>query len=431
MAVSLSARQFTGPRKGTPWSAAEIEILREMRQAGHPAPAIARRLGRTVGAVYAEARKAGSIVMARKPWTDEEAGQLRSLHEKGYSEALIAENLGRTPASVRAKVEMLGLTPAAKADEPRSRRTATVCRRTVSIRRAPVPGEGNSWKQGEIDALFSMSGKVTLREASERIGRPIGGVRAKAKQLGVVFVIPRKDLGPRDERLAALWSEMQGANAAERIRMIADQLGISRSTVVVRAARLGLRQRRQRRRFDDAARAEIIHLAPEMTASAIARRTGWDLRTVRRVAAEESLVFAAPEPRPAKVKTLPKSEVAVKEKAQAKGRTTASKARAQKKADSIRSVSREAGPARAAATRVVPIAAKEAAIGKPKSVAKIRQPPALTSAHAPMAEKPPAAPMVKPPEMKQGPEERLQMMREVLRKMKRKGYFPADSLTGS
>lgn len=320
MTISFSALQIAASNKGKPWSDADIAILRDMRSARRSAPAIALRLGRTVGAVYAEAKKAGSLVMARKTWTQDEVEQLRKLYLDGNSEALIAEEMDRTPSSVRAKVEQLDLTASSRSSNGKMdrRRKVTVRRHVVHARRFHVPGENGSWTIAQMDELVAMSGAVTLKEASERIGRPLSGVRAKAKQLGVVFLVPGSDRSERDANLIEIWKEHEARSnrgrslAKWQIEAIAQELGVSRSTVIARARELGLRKARNRRRFDEGARAEIKRLAPTMTANGVARATGWDLRTVRRVGEEEELVFAAPARWPAKLKQAVARKVAAR-----------------------------------------------------------------------------------------------------------------------
>lgn len=441
MAVSLSARQFSGPRKGAPWSAADIEILLEMRAAGESAPAIARRLGRTVGAVYAEAKKAGSTVMVRKTWTGEETAMLRELYGKGFSEALIAGKMNRTPCSVRARVELLGLAAEFASRRPgesrpgdrpgdrhKEKRRPAHCRPAGHARRAHVPGEHGSWSHAEMDMLAALSGTVTLKEAASRVGRPLSGVRAKARHLGVVFILPRKDCTARDARLAELWAQMDGIDGAAKVRAIAEALGVSRSTVTARARDLGLRQARVRRRFDEAARAEIARLAPTMTAHGVACQTGWDIRTVRRVAAEDGLVFAERAPRP--VKTLVRAPVVA---------GTVVSRPAKRRAARPKQGRPPAIPPAVAATRpAAPHPVREPAIAT-RTISKSVRKPVETQVKKPIKEpiREPvrrpvtAAHAASPAKNGKGSEERLQMMRDVLRKMKRKGYFPPDRLTGS
>lgn len=419
MTISLSARQIAGPLKGSPWSAADIEVLREMRADGHKAPAIALRLGRTVGAVYAEAKKAGSIVMVRKVWTEAEIGRLHDLYLKGLSEALIAEALDRSPSSVRAKVELLGLAAEMKTTGTRSKRMVTI-RRLAKPRRAHIPGEHGSWSYAQMDELVGLSGTVTLKEAAERIGRPLSGVRAKAKQLGVEFVVPGKDRSERDTRMIEIWKRMDNVDAASRIKAIAEELGVSKSTVFIRARELELRKARVRRRFNDEARAEIARLAPTMTANGVARETGWDLRTVRRVGQEDGLVFAERAPRPVKTKT-----------AHAPGTRLMAERVVRPAAPRIRKP-------RVAAPKTIPVVKspvrKEiAAVSTPAVApalvaekARERRREANRIAKAKLASVPREARQDKAyaPEVNRGSEERLQTIREVYLKMKRKGYFP-------
>lgn len=441
MTISQAARAITGPRKGSPWTDAEIAILCDMRRAGHGAPAIAQRLGRTVGAVYAEAKKAGSLVMVRKPWTEAETSRLRALYMQGYSEALIAEKLERTPASVRARVDLLRLSTEMRRTEtqdgfPAKKRKVRIFRPAAPARREHVPGANGSWSRDQMAALEALSGKATLQEAAARIGRPLSGVRAKAKHLGVTFLLPRKDTSERDKQLVEMWEAAERAGGVD-IEVVAAAIGVSTSTVLVRSRDLGLRKARSRRRFDSHARAEIVRLAEAMTASGIARATGWDLRTVRRVGQEENIVFADPAPRRRSIKGAVDKGVGKKTPVQPKesrppaakaprkphdGRqasistTTRSKAAANPVCTGGRSVSVNAAPG------PVPPQKRSEIRREPSRAIDVRAKGVAAAPIAPTRDKGPA----NDPKGRGSPE-RLEMMRKVLSRMKKQGYFQAQA----
>lgn len=440
MAISKAARAITGPRKGSAWTDAEIAILRDMRNAGDGAPAIARRLGRTVGAVYAEAKKAGSLVMVRKPWTQTETSRLRDLYGQGYSEALIAEKIDRTPASVRARVELLSLSremrrAGARDGVPAKKRKVRVFRPAAPARREHVPGANGSWSLDQMAALEAMSGKATLKEAAALIGRPLSGVRAKARQLGVTLLLPRKDTGERDRKLAALWEAGEKAGFAD-VEAIAATLGISASTVFVRSRELGLRKTRSRRRFDDQARAEIVRLSESMTASGIARATGWDLRTVRRVGREDNIAFADPAPRRRSIKRaidkVVGKEIAVKPKESKPSAAKVSRKPHDGRQASISTTTRSKAAAKPVPTGDQCVAVNAAPVPPRKRCdarSEIRREPsrAIDLRTKGIA----AAPIVPTGDKRpvndakgRGSPERLEMMRKVLSRMKKQGYFP-------
>lgn len=430
MTISFSALQIAASNKGKPWSDADIAILRDMRSARHSAPTIALRLGRTISAVYAEAKKAGSVVMARKTWTQDEVEQLRKLYFDGNSEALIAEEMDRTPSSVRAKVEQLDLNASSRSSNGKMdrRRMVTVRRHVVHARRVHVPGENGSWTIAQMDELVAMSGTVTLKDASERIGRPLSGVRAKAKQLGVVFLVPGRDRSERDAKLIEIWKGHEAQSnrgrslATWQIDAIAQELGVSRSTVIARARELGLRKARNRRRFDEVARAEIKRLAPTMTVNGVARATGWDLRTVRRVGEEEELVFAAPAPRPAKLKKAVERKAAARVRKSKPNRTNEPVAVRAQVAAKVRK------PVPAPVVERIPVMESNTALPAPalaKDNARERRDKVNRVAKARVDASSRSAGREKyVPEVNRGSEQRLQTIYEVYRKMKKKGYFP-------
>jgi hypothetical protein len=348
----------------------------------------------------------------------------------GNSEALIAEEMDRTPSSVRAKVEQLDLNASSCSSNGKMdrRRKVTVRRHLVHARRVHVPGENGSWTIAQMDELVAMSGTVTLKEASERIGRPLSGVRAKAKQLGVVFLVPGRDRSERDAKLIELWKghearSNRGRSLAKwQIEAIAQELGVSRSTVIARARELGLRKARNRRRFDEVARAEIKRLAPTMTANGVARATGWDLRTVRRVGEEEELVFAAPAPRPAKLKQ------AVARKGAARVRKSESTRTNEPVAVRAQVAAKVRKPVPAPVVERVPAMESNTALPAPalaRDNARERRDEVNRVAKARVDASSPSAGREKyVPEVNRGSEQRLQTIYEVYRKMKKKGYFP-------
>lgn len=440
MTISQAARAITGPRKGSPWTDAEIAILCDMRRAGHGAPAIAQRLGRTVGAVYAEAKKAGSLVMVRKPWTEAETSRLRALYMQGYSEALIAEKLERTPASVRARVDLLRLSTEMRRTEtqdgfPAKKRKVRIFRPAAPARREHVPGANGSWSRDQMAALEALSGKATLKEAAARIGRPLSGVRAKAKHLGVTFLLPRKDTGERDKQLAEMWKAADRAGGVD-IEVVAAALGVSTSTVLVLSRDLGLRKARSRRRFDANARAEIVRLAGAMTASGIARATGWDLRTVRKVGQDENIVFADPAPRRRSIKGAVDMSVEEKTPVQPKESTPPAAKASRKPHDGRQASISTTTRSKAAAANPVWAGGRSVSVNAapgpvpPRKRCEIRREP--SQAIDLRAKGVAAVPIVPTGDKRpvndakgRGSPERLEMMRKVLSRMKKQGYFPA------
>jgi len=95
---------------GRKWTAKEVALLKELYPEC-PIPEIAKRLGRTVGAITG---RAGYMGLKRKSyldklWTAEELQLLRELYPTCKDIQNIAERIGRSPAMVRTKAYSIGL----------------------------------------------------------------------------------------------------------------------------------------------------------------------------------------------------------------------------------------------------------------------------------------------------------------------------------
>ena len=95
---------------GRKWTAKEVALLKELYPEC-PIPEIAKRLGRTVGAITG---RAGYMGLKRKSWCDklwtaEELQLLRELYPTHEGIQDIAERIGRSPAVVTTKANSIGL----------------------------------------------------------------------------------------------------------------------------------------------------------------------------------------------------------------------------------------------------------------------------------------------------------------------------------
>ncbi len=95
---------------GRKWTAKEVALLKELYPEC-PIGEIAKRLGRTVGAITG---RAGYMGLKRKSyldrlWTAQELQLLRELYPTCKDIQDIAERIGRSPGTVRAKAYSIGL----------------------------------------------------------------------------------------------------------------------------------------------------------------------------------------------------------------------------------------------------------------------------------------------------------------------------------
>lgn len=228
----------------TKWSEEEKTALRKGRENGLTVPEIAGQIGRPVSAVYAQARKIGATVMVRKVWAEAEDVALRDAVARGATMAEVAESLGRTVESVRWRKASLGLTNA-----------------------GPKPGR----RQGR------------RRKSTATEGRKVRAGRAGKPRPSRV---PNERYKRDRDALRLAWAETTDLSE------LATRLGKSLTWVRGATLELGLREKRQRKSFDDdAARDEIRALAQSCTITEAAKKLSRDPRTVRRIAEEIGVTF--------------------------------------------------------------------------------------------------------------------------------------------
>lgn len=296
IAPLVKVSRFGGEtRRNMAWTEDEKRLLLDLRAQKVPAPQIAKRLGRPVGAVYVAARKLGSRIMRYETWTPEADAALTAMIAAGdLSDAEIAEKLERTYASVRWRIGALGLKgqrPVGETPKETPKRKARLKPPAKERRNFPT---ANVWSDEEIRklAVLSQEGKTSIADAARMIGRPLSGVRAKAKALWLTFPTPQEIEGAKaDDALKAVWPVIRD------LSLVAARLGRSKTWVRVRTLELGLRTEGQRnsRPLDDVAKAEIRDLAARMSVTEIAKAVRRDVRTVKRVAEELGIALKRPE----------------------------------------------------------------------------------------------------------------------------------------
>lgn len=382
-------------RRGAAWNQEEDDRLREMRLAGHQVPEIAAALGRPVSSVYLRARRVGTRVQIHKPWSPLEDALLRGAILGGtLANGEIATLLDRGIAAVCARIRVLGLSgkrPRKPAPEA-ARRSDPEARTSRRTRRRGIPRD--AWSAEEIARLKGMAegGDTTIAEAAQCLGRPVAGTRAKAAQLGLTFPNEARVLHARRNRLIAA-AHAEGLSQTE----IMARVGASRRTVVGAFMEMGLTKRRRKPLGDSA---EIRALAGTHGVTEIARITGRDVRTVKKIAEAEGIMLKA----------------AVRAKP-APGPATAKRA-----GDPPRKAGpRPAGPARIARPAGPPPAAR---------VEELRGATPPRAAATPRRAEPGPAPVTAPRLSDKAPGkpalDRLAMIRQVAERMRREGRLPAQ-----
>jgi hypothetical protein len=288
-------------RRNLLWTEEEDARLLALRASRTPAPRIAAALGRPVGAVYVRARKLDSRVMARAVWTPEEDVRLEAMVREGrLFDAAIAEIMNRSYCSVRWRIDALGL----KGARPKIEKPAVAAAPETprKVRRSPAAGKP-AWRPDEVARLAGIAarGDVPIAAAAAEIGRPLAGVRAKARELGLAFPDPQKSrISEEDARIAEAWK------ASPDVERVAEATSLSVRSVRKRAVALGLRTPRRRVRPEDQAGVEDIRrFALTMTITEAARAAGRDVRTLKKIAEAEGISFRQERTRP-KASSAPK-----------------------------------------------------------------------------------------------------------------------------
>ena len=313
----------------------DAEIVRLRRDEGLTAAAIAARIDRKVGAVFARFRNIDALIMDRREWNADDVARLVELvADESRTIRAIADVLGRNENSVRWKLEHLGIKPNRRQDwtseqitllrnafarDPKigngvlasivGRSDASVASKVSDLNLRPA----RNWTAEEVAQL---RGARSLDDAVATIGRERGAVLAKVYALDIRFP-DTKDMAWTDEAKAQLRTLIeergQGANA---FASIAVELGRTARAIMVQARKLDLVQRKRRRRpLDAAGREEIVNAAKSgMPITVAIKALGRDVRILRKIAEEEGVTFQAAvraalpkvdRPRPVKLAAIP------------------------------------------------------------------------------------------------------------------------------
>jgi len=270
-------------RKGKPWTDEELETLAEDRRNKVPAAVTAAKLGRPVHSVRGIGlTRTGILVQVHRPSSPEDDAEITRLFNEGFTDAQIAEQTGRTIGSVRYRLQELELKrPEA---EPRQK-PATKPRRE---RKAAEPRQLTRPRFSDADIAFikENAGKLDAAEMAAALGRSIHAVHSKASAEKVSLAIKRSKI-----TLEQLEDALKVTSDSKEL---ARMLDVHPATVNRVLREHGKVPERRRRVFDHAARQKIVELAATMSPTQVAKATGWDFRTVKRVGDEEGLVFASP-----------------------------------------------------------------------------------------------------------------------------------------
>lgn len=405
-------------RKGALWTPEELAILAEDRRNKVPARITASRLERPLHSVRAKGLlDTGVVVQVHKPATPEVDELINRMVHAGATDPQIAAAADRTIASVRHRIEMLKLVHVRAKPEPVPRPSKAPVRQAKPEKAMSRP----RFNADDIAHIKERAGKDSAAEIAQVLGRSEGSIFSKASALGISLELPRERKIPR-EVFEAAFAENSDS------QVLASRFGVHTATINRQAREYGLVAERKRRKFDDEARKTIIALAPSMTVTQVAHETGWDIRTVKRVAGEEALVFLAasrksarnstlarvpaPKPKPAKAAT----QVSRKQARPAVAAPRPRREQLVRQADAILAAARPSGPkvaeGRAVSVGARPIselASKPMVAGKPVSKPVTRN----------------SVPVALPPEKPRGGDTKtLSMIAQIAQRMKKDGRLP-------
>jgi hypothetical protein len=223
--------------EGKPWSDEELELLRTSYAAFGPT-AIARRLGRTVGAVVNRAHVIGASSRRRK-WNETEDEYLRK-HYASATAAEIAADLDRTELSVRNRVFTLGLTTA----------------------------HGELWTDEEVAYLKKHHGHRTIAQIAEDLGRTHASVEVKSQRLKLAKRQVGRVPSPQEEQeIVALFGTVPFTQLAKRYRT-------PLSVILSIARRHGYRDRPTTRPWTREDEQQLRSLYGTLPRGEVARRLG-------------------------------------------------------------------------------------------------------------------------------------------------------------
>jgi hypothetical protein len=371
----------------TDWTADDNALLIQLRKFDRASvPVIAPMLNRTAEAVYAQCRKLGLLVMARRVWNEDDVVRLRALFKTGLSDAKLAAALDRSIGSVRWKLEDLDLHRPEAAGRWNDADVATAERMLaegaalvdigLAVKRSPLSVKtklsllghvfaSDGWTDEQEARLVSgIEAEEDAETIAKAIARSADAVRARLNKLGL-RVTEKGSKWTEADKLTLKSAIEEGGEAA--LPAASAKLRRSVRAIRIQAVSMGLIEKRGPCILDEPAKERLRQAASTMSVTACAIEFGHDVRTLKLLAEREGFSFAAgrapAKPKPPKVPRAPKPVVAAapKPKAELKpriARPVAVKAPAARPAVSVKvatmSVPKTASPP--TAPRVLPAA---------------------------------------------------------------------------
>ncbi|MGY3582149.1 hypothetical protein ACVIGB_000926 [Bradyrhizobium sp. USDA 4341] len=325
----------------TDWTADDNALLIQLRKFDRASvPVIAPMLDRTVEAVYAQCRKLGLLVMARRVWNEDDVVRLRALFASGLSDAKLAAALDRSIGSVRWKLEDLDLHRPEAAGRWNDADVATaermlgegaaladiglaVKRSTSSVKtKLSLLGHvfaSDAWTDEQEARLVSgVAAEEDTETIAKAIGRSADAVRARLNKMGL-RVTEKGSKWTEADKLTLKTAIEEGGEAA--LSAASAKLRRSVRATRIQAVSMGLIEKRGPRILDEPAKVRLRQAASTMSVTACAIEFGHDVRTLKQLAEKEGFSFAvgrAPaKPKPPKEPRAPKPVVAAAPKPKA------------------------------------------------------------------------------------------------------------------
>ncbi len=347
------------------WSAAEAQALRRLFETTTLSTrAMGERLNRTEHSVRWKLEQLG-LHRGRDLWSEEQVATLARMRRAGASYDEIAASVGRGVGSVAEKARALGL-----GECPR-----------------------RPWSEADLAALrAAIAAGETAEAFAARSDRTAGAAIRRAYAIGMPF--PTE--GRHKPWSAADDAVLRGVFAEARpepVKRAAAALGRPLRGVRLRARKLGLVEARAPRRLAEADRARIVALARAgVPITKAAREVGRDVRTVKQVAAAAGLAFAAEPRRPA---------AAPAEEAESLAREARRRERARQAAEERAAAAERRSAARREAARLA-AAARAEARSREREAARQAVATKAAPAPVPPAPVPPARPARPKPNLVSG-----------------------------
>lgn len=185
---------------------------------------IANQMNRTTGAVRLQALRQGITILQNKKhkdsiWTDENSSQLKELVSQGKSVLEIAKIMNKKDQTLLKKAREMGI--------------------NIKIE------ENRKWTEEDIQNLILLSKTKKMSELVIELGRTSASINQKAKRLGITIIKDQKTWTDEEYKQLEHLVKVEKKSPKE----IAEILGRTEDSIIIKIARRGLKIQTSNKRF--------------------------------------------------------------------------------------------------------------------------------------------------------------------------------------